>query len=183
MNINEFNHSVCVSVVLGGVVSIVGKQLLDLPRGLQAKLSFFLGESKVLKKICFTASMKSFLWSVAEDLNCWRNLVCRFRASSIVISFSSLFDLALSSFTASEHNPHIHLPPNLSLTRIMYASVHSSTSPQQQHFAVETASTSGTSVSFTTFPTSATSASFITFPSMSNPSLILLYSITNNTLT
>jgi len=119
------------------VPCMVEKQLWDLPSGRQVKRSF-LGESKVRNRICLTATNKSslVLSGGAAELNCWQNLMCRFRASSVVIM---IFSLSLSSFTASEHSPQIQRPPYLSFTRPMYACVQSSTNPQQQHFTDDTA--------------------------------------------
>jgi len=145
---------------------MVEKQLWDLPSGRQLKRSF-LGESKVRNRICLTARMKSslVLSGGVDDLNCWQNLMWRFRASSVVIM---IFSLSLSSFTASEHSPQIQRPPYLSFTRPMYACVHSSTNAQQQHFTAVTAASAGSAtistavidfVSFNTFAAIATNPS------------------------
>lgn len=92
-----------------------------------------LGESRVRKSICFTAEIKLSVWTGGlEDLNCLKKFMCRFSASSALIS---LFDLRISSLIASVQSPQIQLPWYLSRTRSMYSTVHSSVNPQQPHFA------------------------------------------------
>lgn len=107
------------------------KQLLD-----RTRASFF-GESKLLKRSCFTAEMSSSVGfgGGLKDLNFLQKLMCKFRASSFPIL---VCDRTTSSFTASAQSPQIQRPWNLSRTRLMYASVHSSVNPQHSHFANST---------------------------------------------
>ncbi|KAK2976628.1 hypothetical protein RJ640_024162 [Escallonia rubra] len=57
--------------------------------------------------------------------------MCRFTTSSV---FTGLSNCTISSFTASSHNPQIHLQLNRSPMLSMYAAVHSSVNPHQSHF-------------------------------------------------
>lgn len=90
-----------------------------------------LGESKLFLRSFPMAKIGcSELEGGLVDWKFLQTLMCLFKASSVVISFS---DLKTSSFTASMHKPQIHIPQYLWRIRDIYAIVHSSVNPQESH--------------------------------------------------
>ena len=107
-NILIFSHSF--------VSEKLEKQLLDRRNGPQLPNPSFFGESKVRRRSCFIATIKSSVGLVGGLELCSQNFSWLLSASSILTSLCNLKD---SSFTASAHSPHSHRPWYLSLTRAM----------------------------------------------------------------